>query len=165
MPKTYFKADSLEEAFRHHLPGEIGGQDCVEWPGKVASSGYGRMFFRYKDYQAHRVSYTINRGVIPDGLWVLHDPEVCNNPRCVNPDHLRLGTAAENTRDRVAAGTDIRGERVAGARLKAADVIEIRRLRRAGATEMELANRYGVHRTSINLIINRKTWAHLPEEA
>ena len=165
MTRTYFKADSLEGAFRHHLPGEVGGVACVEWPGRIASTGYGRMVFRYRDYHAHRVSYTIHRGAIPDGLWVLHDPEVCNNPRCVNPDHLRLGTPGENQRDRRVAGTDIRGERVAGAKLENDDVIEIRRLRKGGATEMELAERYGVHRTSINLIINRKTWAHLPEEA
>lgn len=165
MTKTCFKASSLEEAFRHHLPGDIGGTECVEWPRSVGSAGYGKLCFKYRDYSAHRVSYQIHKGEIPDGMMVLHDPEVCNNRKCVNPNHLRLGTPGENQRDRRIAGTDIRGERVAGAKLEAGDVLEIRRLRKAGATEMELAKRYGVHRTSINFIINRKTWAHLPEES
>lgn len=165
MTRTPFKASSLEEAFRHHLPGDVSGPECVEWPRGIGSTGYGKLCFQYRDYNAHRVSYMIHRGDIPDSMMVLHDPEICNNRRCVNPDHLRLGTPAENQHDRRVAGTDIRGERVAGAKLEADDVIEIRKLRKSGVTEMELAERYGVHRTSINLIINRKTWAHLPEEA
>ena len=161
MTKTWFKASSLEEAFRHHLPGEIGGAECVEWPRGIGSAGYGKLCFNYRDYNAHRVSYQIHKGEIPDGMMVLHDPEVCNNRKCVNPDHLRLGTAAENQHDRRIAGTDNRGERAAGARLNADSVREIRRLREQGMIESDIAKRFGVHRTTVNLILNRKTWAHV----
>lgn len=158
---TPSRGNTLEEAFRYHLPGDVGGADCVEWPGAVGTTGYGKFCFRYKDYNAHRVSYLIHRGEIPVGMMVLHDPARCNNRRCVNPDHLRLGTAAENQHDRNVAGTDVRGERVVGAKLRGEDVVEIRRLRQSGISEAELARRYGVHRTSINFIVNRKTWTHL----
>lgn len=74
---------------------------CWEWQGAL-SDGYGRLLVRGHFNKAHRVSYRIHFGKIPDGLMVLHK---CNNRRCVNPDHLYAGTHGNNMRDRKLAGT------------------------------------------------------------
>lgn len=73
---------------------------CWEWTGWRAH-GYGYFFHEGKDQRAHRVSYELFVGSIPDGLVVMHS---CDNRPCVNPDHLSVGTQADNVRDMVAKG-------------------------------------------------------------
>lgn len=70
---------------------------CWEWTKGTSKEGYGRMSFMGGSTYAHRVSYTVMKGTIPEGLFILHS---CNNPKCVNPDHLRPGTQQENVDDR-----------------------------------------------------------------
>jgi hypothetical protein len=74
---------------------------CWMWIGGVESHGYGRMSFNGKRYKAHQLSWILNRGEIPKGMCVCHH---CDTPGCVNPDHLFLGTMADNMRDKVAKG-------------------------------------------------------------
>lgn len=77
---------------------------CWEWIGCLSTKGYGKIAAgrdRYGVREAHRVSWEIHNGKIPDGKWVLHR---CDNPPCVNPEHLWLGTARENVRDCVSKG-------------------------------------------------------------
>jgi hypothetical protein len=74
---------------------------CLLWLGKVGTDGYGLFKVGGKRRAAHRVSYEIHKGPIPPGLWVLHR---CDTPACVNPEHLFLGTHADNMRDMVAKG-------------------------------------------------------------
>jgi len=71
--------------------------DCHFWIGSVDRNGYGIVSYNRKSTRTHRVSYTIYRGEIPNGLHVLHN---CDNRLCVNPDHLRLGTNTDNIRDK-----------------------------------------------------------------
>lgn len=69
---------------------------CWEWQAAKNSEGYGRFKYRGKNIRAHRLSYTIFKGMIPEGKQINH---ICDNPSCVSPDHLYAGTASDNLRD------------------------------------------------------------------
>jgi len=81
---------------------------CWEWTASQARGGYGQFTTSVKDgrtwYRAHRFSYTAHKGEIPEGMVVMHS---CDNPCCVNPEHLSVGTHADNIRDRDAKGRGV----------------------------------------------------------
>lgn len=110
---------------------------------------------------AHRVSWIIHNGPIPDGLEVCHS---CDNPPCVNPKHLFLGTHLENVADMYAKGRNrpptgkFRGELSSSARLTADKVRDIRQRFASGEFQTHLALEYGVKQATISLIVMRKTW-------
>jgi hypothetical protein len=106
---------------------------------------------------AHQVSYEAYNGVIPKGLVVRH---TCDNPLCINPDHLILGTQAQNVADREARGRrkDINGEMIGTAKLTAEKVLEIRASKLSYA---QLAEAYNVDKSTIALIKTGKSWKHL----
>jgi hypothetical protein len=106
--------------------------------------------------RAHRVSYELVAGDIPDDLLVCHH---CDNPPCVNPAHLFLGTVADNAVDAVAKGRWARGERSPMSKLTRDDVDEIRALFESGAfSKMDLSRRFGVSHTTIRRIVAGTTW-------
>lgn len=74
---------------------------CREWQGSLGSNGYGQVYYRGRQHKAHRVSWIESHGTIPAGLCVLHR---CDNRRCINPEHLFLGTVADNARDMMEKG-------------------------------------------------------------
>lgn len=80
---------------------------CWNWSSYTDAKGYGDVQFRGRVHKAHRVSYLIHKGEIPVGLLVRHR---CDNPRCINPDHLEVGTPADNSRDMVERGRVNRSE-------------------------------------------------------
>lgn len=80
---------------------------CWEWTGALTGRGYGQMWMPGGKVKAHRLSWEIHRGSIPKGIYVLHD---CDNPRCVNPHHLFLGTAKSNRLDAVLKGRNWKGK-------------------------------------------------------
>jgi hypothetical protein len=131
---------------------------CWLWPGKPhKKTGYGRAYAGDGVYTgAHRVAWMLVNGPISDGLFVLHK---CDNRRCCNPDHLFLGTAADNAHDRDAKGRGASGERVAH-RLSAAQVVEIRQLAAVGDTSLaQIGVRFGIGRDFVHAIVKRKKWA------
>ena len=81
--------------------------DCWPWTGSIHNTGYGRMKAKHKQVFVHRVSWEMSNGPIPNGMFVLHR---CDNPPCVRPDHLFLGTKGDNNRDRVAKGRSAGGQ-------------------------------------------------------
>lgn len=104
--KQQFKANTFEDMIVPGFMLEIvkmpHHKGCWMWRGSLSkSTGYGKFSFLHGTYLAHRVSWMLFRGLIPEGLFILHK---CDNPPCVNPDHLFLGTHAENMRDMLEKG-------------------------------------------------------------
>lgn len=125
---------------------------CWIWIGSMLNSGYGRIQILKKFWLAHRVSFTLNIGPIPDGLCVLHDCPGGDNRACVNPDHLWLGTVADNNRDRNLKNPLIN---VWSRKLSKADVEQIRA---SEQTQAVLAGMYGVAAFTISQIIRFKKY-------
>jgi hypothetical protein len=96
---------------------------CWIWQGYTAEAGYGQIGFNNKVFSTHRISWMLNFGEIPEGLCVLHK---CDHPPCVNPDHLFLGTRDDNSKDAVAKGRAIKGERVGTSKLTEKDITNIK---------------------------------------
>ncbi len=164
------KVRPLAERLRGHTK-QVG--ECWLWTGQVNASGYGRIEIADKRCQAHRVSWEVHRGPIPDGLSVLHNCPDGDNPRCINPKHLFLGTHLDNMRDMAqkgrAAKTALshpesrpRGSRAPSALLTEEAVRAIRsRYAEGGVTLRELALVYGVHKATIGAIVTRRNWRHI----
>lgn len=122
---------------------------CWEFTGfrNAARGGYGRLKgYGRETLSAHRLAWTLTRGPIPDGMLVRHR---CDNPPCCNPEHLELGTAAENSADMGARGRRLTGERNPSGRLTVAQADEIRALSMEGRTLRGVADTYGVSRSRI----------------
>lgn len=132
--------------------------DCWHWTGFIRPDGYGAMYFKYHYYYAHIVSYIIANGPYDETLKVLHK---CDNRKCVNPDHLFLGTQADNVTDAVLKGRHQHGETNWKAKLTEEIVLDIRAKFAEGVTRYELAEEYNVSHHQICVIINRKQWKHI----
>lgn len=152
------KGQSISERFWSKVD-KRGPDECWLWmAGILVTAGlptYGMMWVGKQNQAAHRVSWQIHFGPIPDGLFVLHR---CDNMPCVNPAHLWLGTQLDNMRDRSAKGRAPIGEKAGLARLTEEQVRAIRLDMRSNSA---LGRTYGVHRKTIEYIRIRRTWKHL----
>lgn len=150
---------SLAERFEAKYTPEP-NSGCWLWTGCRAAFGYGRINAADNGpaqvKNAHRVSWEMNKGEIPDGLCVLHK---CDNPACVNPDHLFLGTRRDNVHDMVSKkrnrSGDQRGERHGGRKLSSEDVRDIRKRERSAT---DYAEHYGVHWRHIYAVWRSEKW-------
>lgn len=133
------------------------GSGCHIWLGACTNDGYGTIRFRCKPSRTHRVAWELKNGPIPPGLLVLHK---CDVPKCVNPDHLFLGTQQENMNDMVRKKRDrpCRGARQPHAKLTDSAVREIRS---SSENQYILADRYGVSQGTITRVKTRRGWAHV----
>ncbi len=134
---------------------------CWEWTDDVHGGfGYGRLWRNGRYHRAHRVSYELHKGEIPDGMQVNH---TCNNSSCVNPDHLYLGTQRDNIDDRVRADRSHRPQGVKHPMVKLTEdkVLQIRQMIKTGMYHRIIAEVFGVHKVTISDINTRKRWAHL----
>lgn len=130
---------------------------CWEWSACKTKDGYGQFRFHKQMQLAHRIAYHLYVGEIPVGMCVCHR---CDNPSCVNPVHLFLGTHIDNMLDRDNKGRDAdhRGEKNGHAKLINAQVVEIRKKHSEGATQSELAKEFGVSQSTISHILCGETW-------
>lgn len=135
------------------------GDGCWEWAGFRSREGYGQLRTgprgRQKQELAHRVSWEVSVGPIPAGLLVCHH---CDNPPCVRPDHLFVGTSSDNLRDSAAKGRMHPGSQHGMSKLIEA---EVRAIRASTLTQKELSLLYGVDRSVISNIKRRRAWTHV----
>jgi len=139
-----------------------GPDDCWLWQGAKQPGGYGSFWTGKKQDGAHRFSYELHNGPIPPDTDVCHS---CDNPACVNPAHLWLGSRTDNMQDcsrkgRAKSGIHIGADNV-NAKLTEAQVREIRQRYTAGEIGPNLAREYGVSHQVIYAVIHRKTWTHV----
>jgi len=134
---------------------------CWAWKASTNRAGYGRMGVGGRMLRAHRISWAVHNGPIPEGVCVCHR---CDTRLCVNPAHLFLGTQLDNMRDRDVKKRHVAtpGEQNGAARLTAADVLGIRAQYAAGGiSQQKLGERFGVSQSSISCVLLRETWAHV----
>lgn len=137
---------------------------CWEWQA-ARLNGYGVFHPRHgQTCGAHRFSFELENGAIPNGLHVLHK---CDNPPCVNPTHLFLGTQQDNNADcrkkgRFRVGARKRGEAHKWATTKVHQVLAARRLRVEGLSYSQIAKELGLRRAHVIKLVKRQSWAHIP---
>ncbi len=134
---------------------------CWNWTGGILRGGYGQIHIDKKLHQAHRLSWQLHNGTIPRGMHVLHK---CDNPSCIRPIHLFLGTAKDNALDREAKsrGADHKGMKNGRSKLTELQVRKIRQIsEEQGITQGELAEIFNISRPVVNFIINKKAWQHV----
>ena len=138
---------------------------CWEWQARRNKKGYGSFYVsighsKSQEWLAHRMVWKMTFGEIPEGLQVCHH---CDNPPCVNPSHLWLGTNRDNILDAKKKGrlAQLKGEDSPQAKLTEEKVREIRKLRKEGMTLCALGDMFNVHYSTIGYIISRKLWSHV----
>ncbi len=145
-------------------------ESCWLWtgPGSGPKGAYGGITINKKSLKAHRVSWELENGPIPDGLCVLHK---CDNPKCVNPEHLFLGTKKDNTQDMIQKGRHytktkpqfiLRGSDANPAKLNEKQVFQLRRLRLKGVSYHRMAKWINMSRQTIRKAVNGSQWVHVP---
>jgi len=141
--------------------------ECWEWKASFfRGNGYGLFWYNGKKISAHRFSYFIHNGEIPNGLYVCHH---CDNHKCVNPKHLFLGTALDNERDKMSKSRQASGKKNGQAGTKAwsnklseKDIIDIRNIYASKQmSQKDLSIKYGVANGTISRIVNKVRWAWL----
>jgi hypothetical protein len=140
--------------------------ECWEWTAGLNKDGYGLFRLNGKTVSSHRYSYILHHPLTID-LWEHREICVCHkcdNPKCVNPEHLFLGSMLDNSKDMLSKGrgNQPKGEKNHGAILTETQVREIRtRYANGGIWQYKLAEEYGICKMSIARIIRRETWKHI----
>ncbi len=134
---------------------------CWEWVANRFPKGYGCFKLNGKSQAAHRISYEIHTGEIQEGMVICHK---CDNPCCVNPVHLFMGTQKDNLLDRKIKGRSIFGEKNGRCKLKTEDINIIRRLLSKKVDQRDIAKEFGVGQTTISRIKLNESWSHIKGE-
>jgi len=138
------------------------GNGCQLWTGSTAGTGYGNIGLRTKPGEpittkvgAHVASYMLHKGPVPKGMVVMHK---CDVRACVNPDHLQLSTQADNARDCVAKRRHTRGEMRPHSIMTWVKVRQLRAEYLEGATQVQLAAKFGISQPAVSQIVRAVTW-------
>lgn len=141
------------------------GTGCWVWIGLRDKDGYGKIVRAGKNgpgLRAHRLAWELLQGFHPGQMKVLHR---CDNPSCVSPFHLFLGTTADNQQDMKRKGRSTRGERSTLAKLTETQAREIVTKRWEGASYKSLMAEYGMSKPAISHIVRGRSWPHIPRPA
>lgn len=130
---------------------------CKEAPPPYNTKGYKRVRWNGKQWYIHRKEWTIHMGPIPADKCLLH---LCDNPKCYELTHLRLGTIAENNHDMRQKQRHAHGESAAR-KLGASQVRLIRIMAAAGIKQHRIAHKYGIHQVTVSEIVTKKIWRHI----
>lgn len=154
-----YRGDSLEDRLRN---GTAWDGSCLVWRGARNETGYGLMAVQGRTKTVHRLAYETWVGPIPEGHVVRHK---CDNPPCINPEHLETGTHVDNMNDMVTRNrtNPRRGESVGTSRFTEDDIRNIRSLYKVGVTQVEIGKMYQTHQGTISAIVLRKSWKHVPD--
>ena len=141
------------ERFMSHVAKAESG--CWLWTAFKMPSGYGN--FRTSDGHrlAHRAAYRIFCGELVDGMDVMHS---CDNPSCVNPEHLSLGSRTDNMRDAKSKGRNAKGEKHGRSKLSVDQVIAIRQM---NGPQSAIAKQFDISQPTVSDIKTRRKWAHI----
>lgn len=148
----------------------VDDKGCWNWSGKVKKSHgrYGQMLIylnharpQKRTFAAHRVSYAYHNGVDPAGHLVRH---TCDNPICINPDHLVLGSHIENMGDMVSRGRSTAGEKNPACRISESIVLDIVEQIKSGKSNTEIALTLPVSHAQVSMIRSGKSWRHVTEQ-
>lgn len=150
-PEQRFRAKTNTETSQTFY----GGTRCHEWQGYIAPNGYGNFRLAGRTEYTHRQAWIFAYGPFLKGLHVLHH---CDNRRCVNPDHLFLGSRDDNMADMFAKKREARGTRLPQSKIDETDVLAIRLSKEKQAV---LAERYGLTQGQISMIKSGKSWSHV----
>lgn len=137
-------------------------EDCWVWTASIRypKQGYGGFSYKGKIHSAHVIAFRMRNGRLPEGGSVRH---TCDNPPCVNWDHLLEGTHQQNMQDMIKRGRNNPSRGVANGRsvLTESDVVIIRNLRAKGYTGAVVADMFGVTEALVSKIYSRKMWTHV----
>lgn len=140
---------------------KVAANGCWMWSGAKERWGYGRFYIGNRSEGAHRASWMLHRGAIPNGLIVCHR---CDTPACVNPDHLFCGTHADNNSDR---SLKLRSHAPfgKGGRKRKLTVEQVEVIRSDNRSCAELARLFGIHPNTVSKIRLNRTWKHVGQQA
>jgi hypothetical protein len=138
----------------------IDQKGCWNWTDHLEVRGYGRATYNGKTYPAHRLSYMCFEKKIPKGLLVCHK---CDNRRCVNPEHLYLGTHHDNSLDRGKRNLKSfqRGESHGNCKFSDAIILEVRKKHSEGQSRSQISKIYNIKYSAVCKIIRRESWNHI----
>lgn len=153
--------DPLVNKRKKQLDFEIDSDGCfICTSHSVDGSGYHIVSMNGRYHRAHRLVYEECYGFIPDGLVVRHK---CDKPSCINPEHLEIGTKADNNWDKSKRGrcNPVRGSKQHNSKLTEEDVTLIRVLYKRGVARKDLAKKFRMGLSSIHRIVNYESWTHV----
>lgn len=160
MPQGYYPRPSLRERIQKYS--EVQPTGCVHWTRFRDKNGYGLVQVDNRSRRVIRVVWELEHGPIPDGMIICHH---CDDPPCINLDHLYLGTHSQNNADMVRRGRCARHKGESNPCAKVTEKIVLRIRAEAQHTpQKDLCKTYGLSPGTVSMIVNRKRWTHLPDE-